>query len=443
MPDRSDTPAFGLRPSAGKAGLLRQADLFVHNAAELCTMDGPADGGAAAAGIVRDGAVAALGGTIVWVGPSAEAADHVEPLPDALILDASGHVVTPGLIDPHTHLIFAGDRSGEFAQRCGGASYLDIAEAGGGIQSTVLATRAASEEQLTLLAIPRARRLLAQGVTSCEIKSGYGLSVEEELKLLRAIRALRAETELELFATLLPLHAVPPEARDRRETFISQMTDELVPQAAELGLCTMLDAFLEKGAFTRTEVRKLFAAGKRAGLRGRLHADQLSRGGGAELAAELGLATADHLEQVSEKGIAALAKAGTVAVLAPVSTWVLRLPDYAPARKLLKAGVTVALCTNYNPGSAPTENVALTLACACLGYGLQPAEALHAFTAGGARALGCGDRLGRLAPGLQADLAVFGCADHRHLAAHAGVDHARAVVKRGKLVARPDGQLCG
>ncbi len=420
-----------------------EADLLVHNANELCTMQGPPGGGAAAAGIVRNGAVAARGGTIVWVGPTPEAADHVELTEGAQLLDASGHVVTPGFVDPHTHLVFAGDRSGEFAQRCAGESYLDIARAGGGIQATVQATRAASEEQLTRLAIPRAERLLSQGVTICEIKSGYGLSVDQELKLLRAIRAVGQSTDLEIVATLLPLHAVPPEAKERREAFVAEMVDVLVPRAAELGLCTMLDAFLEKGAFTRTEVRKLFAAGKRAGLKGRLHADQLSRGGGAELAAELGLLSADHLEHVSDKGIAALAKSGTAAVLAPVSTFVLRLPAYAPARKLLKAGVTVALCTNYNPGSAPTESVALTLACACLAYGLQPAEALHAFTAGSARALGFGQRLGRLAPGLQADLAIFGCLDHRHLAAHAGVDHARAVVKRGRLVARPDGQLCG
>jgi imidazolonepropionase len=419
-----------------------EADLLVHNASELCTMEGPPGGGAAAAGILRDGAVAAHQGTIVWVGPSSEAADHLELIADAQILDASGHVVTPGFVDPHTHLVFAGDRSGEFAQRCGGASYLEIAAAGGGIQSTVLATRAATEEQLVELALPRAGRLLAQGVTSCEIKSGYGLSVDEELKLLRAIHALRDQTELEIFSTVLALHAIPPEAIDHREAYVAEMADVLVPQAAELGLCTMLDAFLEEGAFTRSEVRKLFAAGKHAGLRGRLHADQLTRGGGAELAAELGLASADHLERVSDEGIAALAASGTAAVLAPVATWVLRLPGYAPARKLLDASVTVALCTNYNPGSAPTENVALTLACACLGYGLQPAEALHAFTRGSARALGLDGRLGRLAPGHQADLAVFGCPDHRHLAAHLGVDHARAVVKRGKLVARPEGQVC-
>ncbi len=406
-------------------------------------MAGPAGGGTAAAGIVRDGALAARDGRIVWVGPSAEVADHVEMLAGAEVLDAAGQVVTPGLVDPHTHLVFAGDRSAELAQRLAGASYLEIGRAGGGIQSTVLATRAAPREELVALAVARTRRLLEQGVTTCEVKSGYGLSVDAELESLRIIREVADRTPMEIVPTLLALHALPPEARDERGAYVARMAQELVPRAAGEKLCRMADAFLEEGAFTAAEVRQLLEAARNQGLQLRLHADQLSSGGGAELAAELGALSADHLEQISPAGIEALAKSGTVAVLAPVATWYLRLPTFAPARRLLDAGVTVALCTNWNPGSAPTENVSLTLGIACLAYGLQPAEALHAFTAGGARALGLDDRLGRLSPGFDADVAVFGCSDHRHLASHLAIDHARAVVKRGRLVARPYGLACG
>ncbi|MHB8418640.1 MAG: imidazolonepropionase [Myxococcales bacterium] len=418
------------------------ADLVVHNAAELCTMVGAPGGGAAAAGVVRNGALAAREGSIVWVGPSAELADRVETLAEAEIVDASGHVVTPGLVDPHTHLVFAGDRSGELAQRLGGMSYLDIARAGGGIQSTVQATRATPRAELIEQAAARATRLLEQGVTTCEVKSGYGLSVAAELELLEVIRGLAERTPLEIVPTLLALHALPPEARASRGAYVEEIASVLVPRAAERRLCRMVDAVLEAGAFSAAEVGRLFESARRRGLALRLHADQLSPGGGAELAASFGALSADHLERISPAGIDALAKGGTAAVLAPVATWFLRLPGYAPARALLDAGVAVALCTNWNPGSAPTESVALTLGAACLAYGLQPAEALHAFTAGAARALDLGDRLGRLAPGFQADLAVFGCADHRHLVSHLAVDHARAVVKRGKLVARPLGQLC-
>ena len=418
------------------------ADLLVVHAAELLTMEGPPGAGIAAGGIVHDGAVAARDGTIVWVGPSALAATEVELLPGGVRFDAQGQVVTPGLVDPHTHLIYAGDRAGEFAQRCGGASYLEIARAGGGIRSTVAATRAASEERLLELAIPRARRLLAEGVTTCEVKSGYGLSVEHELRLLRVARALGEATPLEIVPTLLALHALPPEREGARDRFVREMADELIPQAASQRLCSMVDAFLEAGAFDADELRRLFTAARRHGLGLRLHADQLSAGGGAELAAELGALSADHLECVSDGGLAALARAGTVAVLCPVATLVLRLPAYAPARRLLDLGVPIALCTNLNPGSAPSESVALTLGLACLSLGLQPAEALHAFTRGAASALGLGGRLGRIAVGLQADLAIFGCADHRHLASHLGQGHCTAVVKRGRWVAQPGGLSC-
>jgi len=404
-------------------------------------MEGAAASGPTAAGILTSAALAAREGIIVGVGPSDEAETSVALVPGAEVIDAGGAVVTPGLIDPHTHLVFAGDRSGEFALRCGGASYLAIAEAGGGIAATVAATRAQSEEQLLAIGAARLARLLEQGVTTVEIKTGYGLSVPEELKLLRVIIALGRAGPVEVAPTLLGLHALPADRGNQREAFIAEVVDELVPAAAEAG-AWMADAFLEQGAFTEPEVRRYFAAAQNAGLSLRLHADQLSSGRGAELASEFYALAADHLEQISLAGIDALAESGTAAVLAPVSTWVLRLPGYAPARQLLEAGVTVALASNWNPGSAPTENVALTLGHACLSFGLQPGEALRASTHGAARALGLDRRVGRLAVGWQADLVVFGCSDHRHLCAHLGVNHARVVIKRGRVVVRQELGLC-
>jgi imidazolonepropionase len=240
---------------------------------------------------------------------------------------------------------------------------------------------------------------------------------------------------------LLGLHALPVERQHEREAFVTEVVEELLPAAADAG-AWMADAFLEQGAFTEPEVRRYFEAAQKADLGLRLHADQLSSGRGAELAAEFFALGADHLEQISAAGIEALAESGTAAVLAPVSTWVLRLPAYAPARRFLEEGVTVALAGNWNPGSAPTENFGLTLAHACLSLGLQPGEALRAATHGAARALGLDRRLGRLVVGWQADLVVFGCADHRHLCSHLGVNHALVVIKRGKVVSRGGPELC-
>jgi imidazolonepropionase len=404
-------------------------------------MQGSAASGDDAAGIRRAGAVAARDGTIVWVGASADADARVTLLPGGEVIDAGGAVVTPGLIDPHTHLVFAGNRSHEFALRCAGASYLAIAAAGGGIASTVAATRAQSEEQLVAIGIARLQRHLEQGITTVEIKTGYGQSVTEELMLLRVIQTLGRQRPMEVVATLLGLHALPVARSGQRDAFVTEVVEELVPAAAEAG-AAMADAFLEQGAFTEPEVRRYFGAAQQAGLGLRLHADQLSPGGGAELAAEFHALGADHLECISAAGIEALARSGTVAVLAPVSTWVLRLPRGAPARQLLDAGATIALASNWNPGSAPTENIALTLGHACLNLGLQPGEALRALTIGAAHALGLQSRLGRIAVGAQADLVVFGCSDHRHLCSHLGVNHARVVVKRGKVVVRKIIEVC-
>jgi imidazolonepropionase len=337
-------------------------------------------------------------------------------------------------VDSHTHLVFAGERAGEFALRCSGKSYLDVALSGGGIAVTTRATRAASDAQLLDAAALRARRLLAQGVTTIEVKSGYGLTPDAELRLLRVIQQLASAlwAEVTIVPTLL-VHAVSPERLEDRAAFVAEICDALVPAVAKERLATSCDVFAEEGALGIEEARRILAAAKARGLATRVHADQLTPFGGARLAAETGSASADHLEMVDEAGIAAMAKAGVVAGLLPLSTLYLGSERYAPARRLLAAGVPLALASNLNPGSAMSENAALTLSLACIKLGLSPAEALVAYTAGGARSLRRND-LGRIAPGCEADLVLWGCSSVEHLAWHMAVNHAMAVVKRGRVV---------
>jgi imidazolonepropionase len=350
------------------------------------------------------------------------------------VVDAQGGLVAPGLVDAHSHVVYAGDRSAEFALRALNVDGADITRAGGGILSTVLATRAQDEDALVRLALPRLARLLAQGVTTLEVKSGYGLNPEAELKLLRVIRRLGLLQPIELVPTFLWLHAMPPEWVSNRAGYLELGLRTLETVASE-GLATFADAFVEQGAFTPQEARTFLTRAKALGLQPRLHVDQLSPGRGAELAAELGALSADHLECVSAEGIAALAKAGVTAVLVPVATLVLRRPAYAPGKALREAGVAVALASNVNPGSAPTENLALTLGLACLLNGLTPEEALLGVTRWGGQALGRREA-GRLRVGGPADLVVLGCREAAHLAAHLGVTHAQLVVKAGRVVLR-------
>jgi imidazolonepropionase len=411
-------------------------DLLVRNAAEILTCAGertePCESGLR---VVERGAIGVRSGVVAYVGPEARL-PRGSVGPSTAVLDAAGGVVTPGLIDPHTHLVFAGERAREFELRARGATYLEIAASGGGIASTVNATRAASEDELVALARPRLQRLLEQGVTTAEVKSGYGLSLQHELKLLRVVRRLAREQPVELVPTLMCAHAVPEEHRTTREQYLSECIEEIVSEVAHQGLARFCDAFCEEGAFSKEETRRLLLAARAHGLRPRLHADQLTALGGAELAAELGAASADHLEQVSEAGIEALARAGVTAVLVPSSTLFLRVRPFAPGRRLRDAGVNVALATNVNPGSSMTESVSLVLGLACLENGLSPAEAMWGVTRGAALALGL-EAHGRISPGDPADLVVFGCSSWRHLPYHLAVNHARAVVKGGQVVCRP------
>jgi imidazolonepropionase len=403
-------------------------ELLLENVGLLATCAGWGDA-RARLGLISDAHVLCRDGLIVYAG-SREKAPTASA--SAKRIDARGQLVTPGFIDAHTHLVFAGERANEFALRCRGASYLEIAQAGGGIVSTVKATRAASEDDLVSKARPRLARLLEQGATTVEAKSGYGLNVADELKLLRAIKRLDADGPLSLVPTLLAAHTLPPEYRDRREDYVRLCIEEILPAVAEAKLARFCDAFVEESAFTLDEGRRILSAGRALGMIPRLHADQLTSGGGAELAAEVGAATADHLEHISKSGIEALARANVASVLVPTSTWFLRQSPFPPGRALADAGVTLALGTNVNPGSAMSENLALAMSLLCLSCGLSPEEVLLAATVGGAKALKLDDR-GRLVPGLRADLVVHGCSSVEHLPYHAAVSHARVVIIEGRI----------
>lgn len=380
-------------------GLLRNAGLLVS----------PRPGGAREAlASIRGAALAWEGDAIRWVGPEAELPARYREAEPAL--DAGGGLVVPGLVDCHTHLAFAGWRADEFVRRIRGATYLEIAEAGGGIASTVRATRAATEEELEARCRGFLGEMAALGVTAVEAKSGYGLEPEAEMKQLRVYRRLVEEGPLRVVPTFLGAHVVPPERRDDREGYVRELVEEVLPEVAGRGLARFCDVFVEEGAFTPAEARRILGAARELGLGLKLHVDQLADGGGAALAAELGAVSADHLERVSHAGIRALAAAGTVAVTLPFCALYLD-QEPAPARGLLEAGVPVAVATDFNPGTAPSYHLPFALTLACLRQRMTPAEALAGATLHAARALGLQDEIGSLEPGKKADFAVIDAPD--------------------------------
>ena len=433
------------QPRHPEAAELPAAELVVLHAAELATLAGatqkPKRGAALRdIGIIPDGAVASVGGRVAAVGPTEQVLRQVRVTSATTVIDASGKTVLPGFVDPHTHCVYAGSREDEWVLRLEGRSYTEILASGGGILSTVAATRQATEQELTASALRRLRILLAHGVTTAEVKSGYGLSTADELKMLRVVQTLAVLQPVRLVPTFLGAHAVPAEFRSDPDGYVERVVAEMLPAVAREGLARFCDVFCDAGAFSVAQARRVLEAGRAWGLRPKIHADEIAALGGAELAAELGAVSADHLVQVSEEGIRRLAERGVVAVLLPATTLFLMGARYAPARRLIEAGVPVALGTDANPGTSPTEAMGLVLSLACLQLRMSPAEAIAAATINAAHAIGVADAVGSLEPGKQADLVVFDAPNHRYIPYRFGVNLVETVVVGGRVVLqRPRG----
>ena len=382
-------------------------------------------------GLIEDGAVGCRDGRIVFAGPMRDLPAEADEAAD--VVDCAGALVTPALIDCHTHLVFADDRADEFEQRLEGASYEDIARAGGGIASTVRATRAASEDALVEIGLARARALARDGVATIEIKSGYGLDIDTELAMLRAARRIGATLGIGLRTTFLGAHALPPESAGRADDYIDFVCRRMLPAAASAGLVDAVDAFCEHIAFNPEQTARVFEAARALGLPVKLHADQLSDSGGGALAARFDGLSADHVEYTSEDSVRAMATRGTVAVLLPGAFLCLRETRLPPIEAFRRYGVSMAVATDANPGTSPLLSLRLAMALACIQFHLTPEEALRGTTVNAARALGLEDR-GRLVPGLRADLAVWDATAPAQLCYWLGGDLLRSLYAAGRRV---------
>ena len=409
----------------------QEVDFILTGVGQLVTADPSL--GAGQLGLVERGAVAAAQGTVVFAGPEAALPD-LAIAPGCERIDAGGRSVVPGFVDAHTHLVFAGDRADEFAARLRGVGYEEALAAGGGIHRTVRATRAAADAELERATADRLVQAGLHGTTTIEVKSGYGLTVDDERRSLEVLARLSARTPIDVIPTFLGAHLIPAEFADDRAGYLDLVEHEMLPVCAPLA--EFVDAFCDRGALTVPESRRVLAAGRRHGLKAKLHANELGPTGGAWLAAEQGCVSADHLLFLDHAQAAALAAAGTVAVLLPGTSFLLRTGDVAPVRVLRETGVTLALGTDCNPGTCYCESMQLVIALACIHGGLTPEEALLGATSGAARAVGRGSTAGRLAPGSACDLVALSGRSYLDLAYHLGVNLAHLVVKGGRVVAR-------
>jgi imidazolonepropionase len=412
---------------------LFMSSLAVLHASELVTLSGPKRPRVGTAllslGIIRDGGMLIRDGKIEKVGPS----DEIEKnLGDAEIVDACGRVVMPGFVDAHTHLVFAGNRLDDFERRARGETYEQIAKAGGGIWSTVEKTRAASERDLLAGAKKHADWFLRCGTTTVEAKSGYGLTVEDELKILRVLRQLNEEGPLEIVPTFLGAHAVPRKLSP--DEYLDVVITDILPRVTAEKLAEFCDVFCERGYFDLDQCRRILSAAKKVGLNLRGHVDQLTNSGGAKFMAEMGATTADHLEQTDEQGIAALKKANVQPVLLPGSVYALGSRRYPRAREMIEAGLAVVLATDFNPGSSPTPSMPMVLSLACTQMKMSPAEAITASTVNAAYSVNRGDKIGSLEPGKLGNFVIFDCDDYREVAYWFGVPQTRSVYIKGERV---------
>ena len=410
---------------------LKKMDLIVKNAYQVLTFGGPRG---ARTGrdmsdpvIVEDGAVAAKDGRIAFVGATADLNINADE-----VIDARGKVVMPGFIDSHTHLVFAGSRENEFAMRLAGETYMDIARKGGGIKSTVKSTREASMDELFLLGKARLDEILKWGTTTVEVKSGYGLDTENEIKILETVKKLDSEHPIDLVATYLGAHDFPVEYANDRDGYVDQVISD-IPEVAERKLAKFCDVFCEKGFYSVSQSRRILEAGLEHGLSAKLHADELQSSGGAELAGELRAVSADHLLCPSEAGLLAMRNSGTVAVLLPGTSFFLN-KNPAPARKMVDMGIPVAIASDYNPGSSPINHMPLVVGLACLQYGFSPAQSLAAATVNAARALSLDREVGSLEVGKRADLIVLDVRSYLEVPYWFGRDPVERVIKGGKVV---------
>mgnify|MGYP000896858526 CR=1 FL=1 len=381
--------------------------------------------------LVDNGAVAVAGDSILAVGPIEAVAREVD-IGAAQVVDAGGRLVTPGLVDPHTHVVHSGSREREYNLRLQGTPYIEILKAGGGILNSVASTREASLTDLVAQTNKSLGRMLAFGVTTVEAKSGYGLDLATELKMLQAVQILNLIQQVTLVPTFMGAHAIPEEYKDKSDEFVDIVIQEMLPAIKDLAL--FCDVFCEDHVFSIEQSRTILRAAQDLGLGAKIHADELAPTGGAQLAAELGAVSADHLLCTDALGIEALANSNTVAVLLPGTSFNLMTGRYAPAREMLAAGVAIALSTDYNPGSCPTENLQLIMTLGCLKLGLTPAQVLAAVTINAAHALGLGSAIGSLEAGKQADLVIFDADNEAYIPYHFGINHSWMVVKSGCIV---------
>ncbi|RJS64523.1 imidazolonepropionase [Priestia filamentosa] len=413
--------------------------IWIKHATQLATLAGEGKGprsqeAMSELGLIEDGSLWIENGIIQAVGTTNELEKrYAEKLHTADIVEASNHLVTPGLVDPHTHVVYGGSREREFEMRLEGTTYMDIMNAGGGIHATARMTREAIEEELLEQTMSRLDSFLAHGVTMVESKSGYGMNLETELKQLRVMKELQQKHAIDLIPTFMGAHAVPPEFKGKEDEFVDYLIDKMLPIVAEENLAEFNDVFCEKGVFTPEQSKRILEAGKEYGLVPKIHADEIEPYGGAELAAKVGAISAEHLLKASDEGIHAMAKAGTIACLLPATALYLR-EEAAAGRKMIDAGVPVAISTDCNPGSSPTTSMPLVMNLACISMRLTPAEALTAATYNAACAINRQEKVGSIEVGKQADIVLWDVKNYQELQYLFGVNHVKAVWKKGVKV---------
>lgn len=411
-----------------------RVDKLITNCRELVTMEERISGSPMrGAGSITNGAIAIKDGMIVALGNTEDILrDHTADE----VLDASGLIALPGFVDSHTHPVFVHTREAEFAMRLAGKSYVEIAQSGGGIRSTLATTREADEETLYALAKVRIGRMICQGTTTLEAKSGYGLTTESELTQLRVIRRLDADLPLDIIPTFMGAHEYPTEYKNDHEAYLRILCEEMIPAVAEQGIAEFCDIFTEAHVYSIAESRRVLRAAKDHGLKLKMHADEIEPIGGAELAAEMGCISADHLGAASDAGILAMAQAGVIPTLLPATLFSLRAKSYARARTMIEAGLPVAIASDYNPGSCNCDSMPMTMTLACLQMGMSPIEALSAATYNAALALGRQDSIGSLKPGKLADVTLWEIPSVDFIPYHFGSSHLRYVLKRGRVIHR-------